>query len=162
MTCSKDVECVTRDAAWWPRRRPRFRDFRRSRTGDAAHRGWSATQVRRPLAHSPRIERYWRGNDPNPGMCCNRRRAHIAAAPAKRRRMAQGDGLMATSAQRRNRMDGKTFDSLLKLTATSTGRRRLFETAAAAGVGSLLTRGVAGAVSDVVAEACENRGKKCN
>jgi len=59
-------------------------------------------------------------------------------------------------------VEGKTFDSLLKLTATSTGRRRLFQAAAGAGIGSLLTRGVAGAASDVVAEACQNRGTKCN
>lgn len=56
-------------------------------------------------------------------------------------------------------MDDKTFDSLLKLTATSTGRRRLFQAAAAAGFGSLLTRG--GTAAQVVAEACQNRGSKC-
>ncbi len=57
-------------------------------------------------------------------------------------------------------MDDKTFDALLKLTATSTGRRRLFQAAAAVGVGGLLTRGVAGA-QDVVTEACQNRGSNC-
>ena len=68
---------------------------------------------------------------------------------------------MAMDAERRTRMDGKTFDSLLKLTASRTGRRRLFQAAAAAGVGGLLTRGVAGA-QDVVAEACQRRQSKCN
>jgi hypothetical protein len=58
-------------------------------------------------------------------------------------------------------MDGNTFDSLLKLTATSTGRRRLLQAATAAGVGTLLTRGVAGA-QDVIAEACQDRQTKCN
>ncbi len=42
-------------------------------------------------------------------------------------------------------MDGKTFDSLLKLSATRTGRRRLLQAASAAGIGSLLTRGGAAA-----------------
>ena len=52
-------------------------------------------------------------------------------------------------------MDGKTFDSLLKLTANSTGRRRLVQAAAAAGIGGFLSRG--GATAQVVAEACQNR-----
>jgi hypothetical protein len=58
-------------------------------------------------------------------------------------------------------MDGKTFDSLLKLSVTRTGRRRLLQAASAAGIGSLLTRGVAGA-QDVIAAACQNRQSKCN
>ncbi len=57
-------------------------------------------------------------------------------------------------------MDDKTFDSLAKLSATSTGRRRLLQAAGAAGFGSLLTRGAAGA-QDVVAEACQNLQSKC-
>jgi hypothetical protein len=56
-------------------------------------------------------------------------------------------------------MDDNTFDSLLKLTASRTGRRRLFQAAAAAGVGTLLTRG---GVDAVTAEACQGRGSKCN
>ena len=59
-------------------------------------------------------------------------------------------------------MDNKTFDSLLKLSATSTGRRRLFQAAAAVGVGGLLTRGVAGAADDVNSLACQPRGSRCN
>jgi hypothetical protein len=59
-------------------------------------------------------------------------------------------------------MDDKTFDSLLKLSATSTGRRRLFQAAAAVGVGGLLTRGVAGAADDVNSLACQNLGTKCD
>ncbi len=59
-------------------------------------------------------------------------------------------------------MDNKTFDSLLKLSATRTGRRRLFQAAATVGVGGLLTRGVAGAADDVNTLACQNRGSKCN
>ena len=39
------------------------------------------------------------------------------------------DDLLAMDATRRNRMDDKTFDSLLKLTAASTGRRRLVSVA---------------------------------
>src|SRR4051794_37222789 len=58
-------------------------------------------------------------------------------------------------------MDDKTFDSLVKLTATRTGRRRLLQAAGAAGLGSLLTRGMA-AAQDVVAEACQDRQTKCN
>jgi hypothetical protein len=73
--------------------------------------------------------------------------------------MARGDDLTAMGTRRRNRMDGKTFDSLLKLTATSTGRRRLLQAAGAAGIGGLLTRGGVGAVTDL---ACQNRQTKCN
>ena len=57
-------------------------------------------------------------------------------------------------------MDDKMFDSLVKVTATSTGRRRLLQAAGAAGIGSLLTRGMAGA-EEVVAEACQRRGSNC-
>jgi hypothetical protein len=57
-------------------------------------------------------------------------------------------------------MDNKTFDSLLKLTATSTGRRRLLQ-ATAAGVGGLLTGGVAEAKNRFGVEACQARGSKC-
>jgi hypothetical protein len=64
------------------------------------------------------------------------------------------DRRMAMDAKRGNRMDGKTFDALLKLSATRGGRRRLFQAVAAAGIGGLLTRD--GAVAkDVVAQACE-------
>ena len=59
-------------------------------------------------------------------------------------------------------MDNKTFDSLLKLSATSTGRRRLFQAAAAVGVGSLFTRGIAATAGDVNDLACQRRGSKCN
>jgi hypothetical protein len=55
-------------------------------------------------------------------------------------------------------MDDKTFDSLLKLSASSTGRRRLFQAATAAGIGGLLSRG---GVSAATAEACQARGSKC-
>ena len=57
-------------------------------------------------------------------------------------------------------MDDKTFDSLAKLSGTSTGRRCLLATMAA-GVGGLLTGGVAGA-RRAGAQACQNRGSKCN
>ena len=57
-------------------------------------------------------------------------------------------------------MDGKTFDSLLKLTATSTGRRRLVQAVAAAGIGGLVSRG--GAAAEVVAERCQRRQSSCN
>lgn len=57
-------------------------------------------------------------------------------------------------------MDDKTFDSLAKLSVTSTGRRRLLQAAGAAGIGTLLTRGAVGA-RDVVAAACQNRGSRC-
>jgi hypothetical protein len=57
-------------------------------------------------------------------------------------------------------MDDKTFDSLLKLSITRTGRRRLLQATAAAGIGSLLTRGAAGA-QDVVAQACQARQSTC-
>jgi hypothetical protein len=56
-------------------------------------------------------------------------------------------------------MDDKTFDSLLKLGASSTGRRRLFQAMAAAGVGGLLTRGGVSAATDL---ACQNLGTKCD
>jgi hypothetical protein len=71
------------------------------------------------------------------------------------------DDPMAMEAKRRNCMDSKTFDSLLKLTATRTGRRRLFQ-AAAAGVGGLLTGGVAEARSRFGAQACQRRGSTCD
>jgi hypothetical protein len=71
------------------------------------------------------------------------------------------DDLMAMDAKRRNRMDNKTFDSLLKLTATSTGRRRLFQAAATLGVGGLFTRGISDAVAGVNDLACQRRGSKC-
>jgi hypothetical protein len=67
---------------------------------------------------------------------------------------------MALDAKRRNHVDNKTFDSVLKLTATSTGRRRLLQ-AAAAGVGGLLTGGVAEAKGRFGAQACQPRGSKC-
>jgi hypothetical protein len=70
------------------------------------------------------------------------------------------DGLMAMDAKRRNHMDGKTFDALLKLSATRGGRRRLFQAVAAAGIGGLLTRGGA-AAEDVVAQACEPIQGQC-
>lgn len=57
-------------------------------------------------------------------------------------------------------MDGKTFDSLLRLSATRTGRRRLLQATAAAGIGGLLSRG--GAAAQFVAEACQRRQSKCN
>jgi hypothetical protein len=56
-------------------------------------------------------------------------------------------------------MDDKTFDSLLKLSASSTGRRRLFQAATAAGIGGLLSRG---GVSAATTEACQARGSKCD
>jgi hypothetical protein len=67
--------------------------------------------------------------------------------------------LMAMDATRRSRMDGKTFDSLTKLTSTSTGRRRLVQAAAAAGIGGFLAR--SGATAQVVAEACQRRQSSC-
>ena len=70
------------------------------------------------------------------------------------------DVLMAMDAKRRYRMDGKTFDSLTKLTSTNTGRRRLVQAAAAAGIGGFLGRGSAAA--GVVAEACQRRQSRCN
>ena len=57
-------------------------------------------------------------------------------------------------------MDGKTFDSLLTLSATRSGRRRLLQATAAAGIGGLLSR--RSAAADVVAEACQHRQTKCN
>jgi hypothetical protein len=70
------------------------------------------------------------------------------------------DDLTAMDVNRRYRMDGKTFDSLLKLTATSTGRRRLVQAAAAAGIGGFVGR--RGAAAGVVAEACQSRQSSCN
>lgn len=70
------------------------------------------------------------------------------------------DVLMALDAKRRYRMDGKTFDSLTKLTSTSTGRRRLVQAAAAAGLGGFLGR--SGTTAQVVAEACQRRQSRCN
>ena len=58
-------------------------------------------------------------------------------------------------------MDDNTFDCLTKLGVTSTGRRRLLQAAGAAGFGSLLTRGAAGAGGRFGAEACQNRGSRC-
>ena len=58
-------------------------------------------------------------------------------------------------------MDDKTFDSLLKLGATSTGRRRLLQAMGAAGIGSFLTRGGA-AAQDVVAAACKRLQSRCS
>ena len=45
------------------------------------------------------------------------------------------------------------------MTATRAGRRRLFQAATAAAVGTLLTRG---GVDAVTAEACQQRVSKCN
>jgi hypothetical protein len=59
---------------------------------------------------------------------------------------------------RRNGMDSRTFDSLLRLSATRTGRRRLFQAGAAVGVGGLLTRA---GMEEVVA-ACQSRRHKCS
>jgi hypothetical protein len=58
-------------------------------------------------------------------------------------------------------MDNKTFDSLLKLTATRTGRRCLLQ-AAAAGVAGLMTGGVAEARDRVGAQACQPPGSRCD
>lgn len=58
-------------------------------------------------------------------------------------------------------MDNKTFDCLVKQTATKTGRRRLFQAVAAAGVGGLLTRGGA-AAEGAGTLACQNRGTNCS
>ena len=55
-------------------------------------------------------------------------------------------------------MDSKTFDSLLRLSATRTGRRRLFQAGAAAGIGGLLTQG---GVDEVLA-ACQPVRHKCD
>jgi hypothetical protein len=68
------------------------------------------------------------------------------------------DGLLAMDGKRRNHVDNKTFDSLLKLTATSTGRRRLFQAATAAGIGGLLTRGGVEAIGTL---GCQPRGSRC-
>jgi hypothetical protein len=80
-------------------------------------------------------------------------------APRSSARM--DDDLMAIDAKRRYHMDGKTFDSLTKLTTTSTGRRRLVQAAAAAGIGGFLSRGGA-AAQDVVTEACQRRQSSCD
>jgi hypothetical protein len=56
-------------------------------------------------------------------------------------------------------VDNKTFDCLVKQTTTKTGRRRLFQAVAAAGVGGLLTRG--GAAAGLGSQACQPRGSKC-
>jgi len=58
---------------------------------------------------------------------------------------------------RRIYVDSKTFDSVIKLGASRTGRRRLLQAATAVGIGGLLTRG---GVSEVVA-ACTGLRKKC-
>jgi hypothetical protein len=71
-----------------------------------------------------------------------------------------GEVLVAMDAKRRHRMDAKTFDSFTKLTSTSTGRRRLVQAAAAAGIGGFLGRDSAAA--RVVAEACQRRQSRCN
>ena len=52
----------------------------------------------------------------------------------------------------------ENIDSLLRLSATRTGRRRLFQAGAAVGVGGLLTRAGMG---EVVA-ACQSRRHKCS
>ena len=57
-------------------------------------------------------------------------------------------------------MDDKTFDSLLKLSVTPSGRRRLLQATAAVGLGSLLTRG-GEAMAQVVVEACQRTGSSC-
>jgi hypothetical protein len=57
-------------------------------------------------------------------------------------------------------MDGKTFDSLLKLTATRAGRRRLLQATAAAGISALLTRRPEVA-AQVEALACQDAGTQC-
>ena len=55
-------------------------------------------------------------------------------------------------------MDGKTFDSIVQLGTSRTGRRRLLQSAAAVGIGGLLTRG---GVEEVLAD-CQGRRKKCD
>jgi hypothetical protein len=75
-----------------------------------------------------------------------------------RRCVAQDDDLWAMDAKRRPSVDDKTFDCLVKASVTSTGRRRLLQAVGAAGIGGLLTRGVAGAAGG---EACQNRGSNC-
>lgn len=54
-------------------------------------------------------------------------------------------------------MDGKTFDSIVQLGTSRTGRRRLFQAATAVGIGGLLTRG---GVQEVLAD-CQGLRKKC-
>jgi hypothetical protein len=55
-------------------------------------------------------------------------------------------------------MDKKGFDSLVRCATTTTGRRRLFQAAAAVGVGGLLTRAGMG---EVLA-ACQSRRQQCS
>ena len=74
--------------------------------------------------------------------------------------VATDDDLLAVDGKRRYRMDDKTFDSLLKLSVTRTGRRRLLQAAAAVGIGGFLTRGSA-AAQDAVVTACQTRGSTC-
>ncbi len=57
-------------------------------------------------------------------------------------------------------MDGKTFDSLLKLSVTRTGRRRLLQAVSAAGIGGFLSRGGA-AAQEFVIQACEPLQGQC-
>jgi hypothetical protein len=59
---------------------------------------------------------------------------------------------------RRIYVDSKTFDSVIKLSASRTGRRRLFQAAAAVGIGGLLTRG---GVEEVLAK-CKEPREQCN
>ena len=58
-------------------------------------------------------------------------------------------------------MDGKTFDALIKQTATSTGRRRLVQAVAAAGLGGFVSRRGT-AAGDVGTEACKRRQGSCD
>jgi hypothetical protein len=81
---------------------------------------------------------------------------HRGMAPAP-----MGDELVAMDAKRRYRMDGKTFDALIKQTATSTGRRRLVQAVAAAGLGGFVSRRGTAAV-DVGTEACQRRQGSCD
>lgn len=55
-------------------------------------------------------------------------------------------------------MDGKTFDSIVQLSTSRTGRRRLLQAAGAVGIGGLLTRG---GVEEVLAD-CQGRRRKCD
>jgi len=74
--------------------------------------------------------------------------------------VVKDDDLLAMDTERKPRMDDKTFDSLLKLTATRSGRRRLLQATATAGIGGLLSRD--GAAAQVVAEACQKRQSRCD
>ncbi len=58
-------------------------------------------------------------------------------------------------------MDDKTFDSLLKLSVTSSGRRRLLQAAGAAGIWSFLQRAGA-AAQDVGVAACTRLQAPCS